>query len=106
VIEVGVPQLQRLPAGETHRPFAVSPTHLGLDEYDLVEQGLISHHYYLHGDRVTYGFTPLRYVWPAELDLMARLAGLRRHARYADWDRSPFTATSPKHVSVWEKPAG
>ena len=105
VIEVGVPQLQRLPPGETHRPFAVSPTHLGLDEYDLVEQSLVSHHYYLDGDRVRYEFTPLRYTWPAELDLMARLAGLRRRARYADWDRSPFTATSTKHVSVWETPA-
>ena len=105
VIEVGVPELQRLPRGETRRPFSVSPRHLGLDEYDLVEQGLVSHHYYLNGDRVRYEFTPLRYVWPTELDLMARLAGLRRHARYADWDRSPFTATSTKHVSVWEKPA-
>jgi len=106
VIEVGVPQLQRLPAGETHRPFASTPTHLGVDEYDLVEQGLISHHYYRAGDGWRYEATPLRFVWPAELDLMARIAGLRRHARYADWDRSPFTADSAKHVSVWAKPDG
>ena len=104
VIEVGVPQLQRLAVGETHRVFAATPTHVGVDEYDLVEQSLVSHHYYRDGDRLRYEFTPLRYVWPAELDLMARLAGLRRHARYADWDGSPFTATSAKHVSVWEKP--
>jgi hypothetical protein len=90
--------------GETHVPFAVTAGHLGIDEYDLVGQGLISHHYYLDGARVEYEMTPLRYVWPAELDLMARLAGLRPHARYADWDRTQFTATSTKHVSVWEKP--
>jgi hypothetical protein len=47
---------------------------------------------------------PFRSVWPAELDLMARLAGLRLRERWADWDRSPFTAESPKHVSAWEKP--
>ena len=75
VIEVGVPELQRLPRGERFVPFSVTARHLGFDEYDLVEQGLVSHHYYLDGDRVRYEFTPLRYVWPAELDLMARLAG-------------------------------
>ena len=106
VIEVGVPQLQRLPVGERFVPFAVTARHLGFDEYDLVEQGLVSHHYSIDGDRASVRPIPFRYVWPAELDLMARLAGLRRQARYADWDRSPFTATSPKHVSVWEKPAG
>ena len=105
VIEVGVPELQRLPRGERFVPFSVTARHLGFDEYDLVEQGLVSHHYSIDGDRVDVRPIPFRYVWPAELDLMARLAGLRRHARYADWDRSPFTATSTKHVSVWEKPA-
>ncbi|HVU91977.1 MAG TPA: class I SAM-dependent methyltransferase [Jatrophihabitans sp.] len=103
VIEVGVPQLQRLPPGETHRVFAATPTHFGVDEYDLVEQGLVSHHYHREGEAWRYEAVPLRYVWPAELDLMARLAGLRRVARYADWDRTPFTADSTKHVSVWEK---
>jgi SAM-dependent methyltransferase len=105
VIEVGVPQLQRLPVGERFVPFAVGARHLGIDEYDLVDQGLVSHHYSIDGDRVDVRPIPFRYVWPAELDLMARLAGLRRHARYAGWDRAPFTATSTRHVSVWAKPA-
>jgi len=106
VIEVGVPQLQRLPPGETFQPFDVSPTHLGFDEFDLVSQGLVSHHYTFDGDRVDVRSIPFRYVWPAELDLMARLAGLRPHARFADWDRAPFSASSSKHVSVWAKPSG
>jgi len=104
VIEVEVPQLQRLPPGERFVPFSVTSTHLGVDEYDLVEQGLISHHYSIEGDRVDVRAIPFRYVWPAELDLMARLAGLTLRERFADWDRTPFTATSVKHVSVWERP--
>src|SRR5438067_3284324 len=76
VIEVGVPALQRLPPGETVRPFDVSPTHLGFDEYDVVSQGLISHHYSLIDGRLEVVSMPFRYVWPAELDLMARLAGM------------------------------
>jgi len=76
VIEVGVPQLQRLPPGETVRAFALTPTHLGFDEYDTVNQGLISHHYRVEDGRLEASSLPLRYVWPSELDLMARLAGL------------------------------
>jgi hypothetical protein len=101
VVEVGVPDLQRLPFGETIRPFHVGERHLGFDEYDVVNQGLVSHHYWLEGDRLRAGSTPFRYVWPQELDLMAKLAGLRLCERWGDWDRSPFTATSEKHVSVW-----
>ncbi len=77
VIEVGVPDLQRLPRGEVYRPFAVTPDHLGFDEYDVLNQGLVSHHYAIGGDRVEKISMPFRYVWPAELDLMARLAGMR-----------------------------
>jgi SAM-dependent methyltransferase len=76
VIEVGVPQLQRLPPGETVRAFALTPTHLGFDEYDVANQGLISHHYSVVEGRLELMSVPFRYVWPAELDLMARLAGL------------------------------
>jgi SAM-dependent methyltransferase len=104
VIEVGVPDLQRLPAGERFRPFTVTGTHLGIDEYDVVNQGLVSHHYRVGDEGVTLRSYPFRYVWPAELDLMAQLAGLRLLGRWADWDRSPFTADSGKHVSVWAKP--
>jgi SAM-dependent methyltransferase len=105
VIEVGVPQLQRLPPGERFQPFDVSPGHLGFDEFDVVTQGLTSHHYFLDGDRVRAMSVPFRYVWPSELDLMARLAGMRLRERWADWSREPFTADSRSHVSVWEKPA-
>ena len=105
VIEVGVPELQRLPPGETVRPFTVTPTHLGFDEYDVVNQGLVSHHYSLIDGRWSASSTPFRYVWPTELDLMARLAGLTLRERWTDWDRTPFTAESRQHVSVWQKPS-
>jgi SAM-dependent methyltransferase len=103
VVEVGVPDLQRLPPGETVRPFHVSERRWGFDEYDVAGQGLISHHLEIDGDRVHRNSIPFRYVWPAELDLMARLAGLRLRERWGDWDRRPFTADSRKHVSVWER---
>jgi SAM-dependent methyltransferase len=105
LIEVGVPSLQRLPPGETVRPFRVTPTRLGFDEYDIARQGLISHHYTVTDGRLDVLSVPFRYTWPAELDLMARLAGMRLEDRWADWDRSPFTSDSRKHVSVWRKVA-
>jgi SAM-dependent methyltransferase len=103
VIEVGVPGLQRLPPGETVRPFTVTPVHLGFDEYDVADQGLISHHYWVVDGRLETLSAPFRYVWPSELDLMARLAGMSLRERWADWDRAPFTSDSGSHVSVWEK---
>jgi SAM-dependent methyltransferase len=104
VVEVGVPQLQRLPPGERFRPFDVSADHLGFDEYDVVGQGLVSHHWYTDDGRSwERRSTPFRYVWPAELDLMARLGGMRLRDRFAGWRREPFTAASAKHVSVWVK---
>jgi SAM-dependent methyltransferase len=105
VIEVGVPQLQRLPPGERFQPSSVTPTHLGFDEFDVVTQALTSHHYVVDGDRVHAMSLPFRYVWPCELDLMARLAGMRLRERWGDWAREPFTSDSRAHVSVWEKPA-
>jgi SAM-dependent methyltransferase len=105
VIEVAVPDLQRLPFGETVRAFTVSPTRLGFDEYDVAAQGLISHHYWVDGDRVEVFSVPFRYVWPAELDLMARLAGMSLRERWGGWKREPFTSESTSHVSVWQKPA-
>lgn len=105
VIEVGVPGLRRLPPGQTVVPFAVTPGRLGFDEYDLVNQGMVSHHFWESGDRWENVSIPFRYVWPAELDLMARLAGLALRERWADFTREPFTADSEKHVSVWQKPA-
>jgi SAM-dependent methyltransferase len=103
VIEVGIPALQRLPPGETVRPFNVSPTRLGFDEYDVVSQGLVSHHYTVVDGRLEVFSVPFRYVWPSELDLMARLAGMRLRERWGGWRREPFTSDSTSHVSVWEK---
>jgi len=103
VIENGLPQLQRLPPGETVRAFALTPTHLGFDEYDVASQGLISHHYRVEDGKLELASVPFRYVWPAELDLMARLAGMTLRERWGGWKREPFTSDSTKHVSVWEK---
>ncbi len=103
VIETGVPQLRRLPPGDTIVPFDVSPNHLGFEEYiDLVGQISISHHYVIEGDRARTSAAAFRYVWPSELDLMAELAGMELEHRWADWQRSPFTGESPSHVSVWQ----
>jgi SAM-dependent methyltransferase len=105
VIEVEVPALQRLPPGETVRAFAVSPDHLGFDEFDVAAQGLVSHHYRVAGGQLEVHSVPFRYVWPSELDLMARLAGMTLRERWGGWDREPFTGDSTAHVSVWQKPS-
>jgi SAM-dependent methyltransferase len=105
VIEVEVPQIRRLPPGDTVRAFDVSPNHLGFDELDAARQLGVSHHYWIADGRSETLSMPFRYVWPAELDLMARLAGLRLRERWGDWKREPFTSDSGMHVSVWEKPA-
>jgi SAM-dependent methyltransferase len=105
VIEVGVPSLRKLPPGETIRAFHVSETRWGIDEFDVANQGLISHHFeIIDGGRLERLSIPFRYVWPAELDLMAEVAGMRLRERWAGWQREPFTSESIKHVSVWEKP--
>jgi hypothetical protein len=101
VLEVMIAELQRLPRGETWLAFDVSPEHIGFDEYDVANQGLISHHYDPRDGR--YSTFPGRYLWPSELDLMARLAGMTLRERWSGWNREPFTSESTKHVSVWEK---
>lgn len=104
VIEVGVPKLRGLAAGQTILPFSLTAEHMGFDEYDVLNQGLVSHHFYRGDDgRFERRSFPFRYVWPAELDLMARLAGMSREARWAGWQREEFTADSPAHVSVWQR---
>ncbi len=105
VIEVMIPALQRLPAGETVRVYHVSPSYLGFDEYDVVSQGLISHYCSLSDGKGEVSSLPFRYVWPSELDLMARLAGLTLRERWGGWKREPFTKDSTVHVSVWQKNA-
>jgi hypothetical protein len=104
VVEVGVPQLRRLPPGETVQVFTFTPTRVGFDELDVAQQLGVSHHIWL-GDEPRHFSMPWRFAWPAELDLMARIAGLRLRERWADWGRAPFTSESVNHVSVWEKPA-
>jgi len=105
VIEVGVPRLQELQPGETFRVFHVSDNRWGFDEYDVANQGLISHHFEIVDGRAERLSIPFRYAWPSELDLMAQLAGMSLRDRWSGWKREPFTSDSDKHVSVWEKPA-
>ena len=105
VIECLMPDLRRLPEGATAVVFDIGERHWGIDEYDVANQGLISHHFNVVDGKVEYGAWPFRYVWPAELDLMAELAGLRLRERWGGWQREPFTSDSRKHISVWEKPA-
>jgi len=102
VVEIMMPELQRIPPGETFLPFDVSPEHLGFDEYDVATQGLTSHHY----DPRTgeYGTFPGRYIWPAELDLMAQLGGMSLRERWGGWRREPFMSESRSHVSIYQKP--
>jgi SAM-dependent methyltransferase len=103
VVEVQVPDLRRLPPGESFRPFTVSATRLGFDEYETASQGLISHHYRVVDDKLEVWSIPFRYVWPSELDLMARIAGMTLRERWSGWKREPFMGDSTMHVSVWEK---
>jgi hypothetical protein len=83
----------------------VRPDYLGVDEYDVANQGLISHHYRVGDGKVDVQSVPFRYVWPAELDLMARLAGMRLAERWSGWRGEPFTSESEMHVSVWRQEA-
>jgi SAM-dependent methyltransferase len=106
VIENYVPELRRLPPGETTRVFTATPAHLAYEDYDVATQTAVSHHYWVIDGRLQTFSSPHRYVWPAELDLMARLAGLGLRERWADWLRTPFTGESRSHISVWAKPMG
>jgi trans-aconitate methyltransferase len=103
VIEARVPELQRLPSGQAVLPWRADPDGMSYYVYDVVGQRLSGQHYYFVDGRVQASPTEMRYAWPAELDLMARLAGMRLEDRWASWGREPFTALSPAHVSVYEK---
>ena len=105
LIECNVPELRKLPIGATTVVFDMSETHIGIDEYDVANQGLVSHHFSKVAGRFGYSSGPFRYVWPAELDLMAELAGLRLWERWGGWDRRPYESESRMHISIWEKPA-
>ena len=103
VIETQVPPLQRIPFGETRLAFASDPDHFGIDAFDVATQGYTSHHIWPAREGHRHLAIPFRYAWPAEMDLMARLAGLTRESRWAGWDRLPFDRFSTHHVSVWQK---
>ena len=110
LIEVGLPDLRRLPPGQDTVPFRVAPDHegggyAGFDQYDVVTQQFTSTHVTVSGDGSgKFRRIPFRYAWPAEMDLMARIAGLELRHRWSGWDRSELTPESTKHVSVWAKP--
>ena len=105
VIDLWVPGIRRLPPGQVAVPFEVGATHTGFDTVDLSTQQGTSHHYSREPDgSYRYSTSNFRSIWPAECDLMARLAGLEFAGRWADWSHSPFTSDSERHVSVWRKP--
>jgi len=105
VMEVGVPDLRRLPPGERVRAFSISQSRFGFDEYtDFTDQIVYSHHYWTDAGNLRNFSAPYRFVWPSELDLMARIANMTLHERWAGWTREPFTDESGSHVSVWKKP--
>jgi SAM-dependent methyltransferase len=104
VIEVGVPDLRRLPPGQRVVPFRTEPTGWAYDIYHVATQAMTSNYVHVIDGRAEYRSIPFRYVWPAELDLMAQLAGLRLRDRWEGWSREPFTDESARHVSVWQKP--
>lgn len=104
VVELWVPDIRRFPPGQAAVPFAVGERHTGFDTLDMVTQQGTSHHYRRAEDgSVSYGFSNFRYLWPAECDLMARLAGMELEQRHADWNGTTFTSDSESHVSVWRK---
>ncbi|MEA3055412.1 MAG: hypothetical protein QOD30_844 [Actinomycetota bacterium] len=104
VLEIVVPQLRRLPPGELARVFTLEPGHVGIETFDdVIGQVSWSHHWIDADGRMVRHSAPYRYIWPAELELMGRLAGFRLRDRWADWDRSPFTNDSPSQVAVFEK---
>ncbi|WP_426131904.1 class I SAM-dependent methyltransferase [Pararhizobium sp. PWRC1-1] len=103
LIETQVPPIQKLPFGETMSAFACSPSHMGIDDFDIATQCYTSNHVWTDGDETTSLRIPFRYVWPSELDLMGKLAGLELEDRWSDWEKSPFDRLSKKQISVWRK---
>ena len=103
VVEARVPELQRLPLGQTVLPWRADPDVMSFYVYDVVSQRLSGRHYHFEVGRVQPSPIEMRYAWPAELDLMARLAGMRLEHRWGGWRREPFTHLSPAHISVYSK---
>ncbi|MEO3889244.1 class I SAM-dependent methyltransferase [Nonomuraea sp. B5E05] len=107
VIELWVPELRKLPPGQQATVFTAEPGYIGLDTYDVLRQLVVSHHFRFDESKRAQLFrSPHRYIWPAELDLMAQLAGFELESRHADWAGAEFTAESRSHVSVYRLPLG
>ncbi len=105
VIELWVPDLRVLPPGQVGTVDRVENGYLVVDTYDVLNQGVVSHHVrFPPGGPASVFLSAHRYIWPAELDLMAQLAGFALESRHADWDGTPFTAESGSHVSVYRLP--
>ena len=104
LIEDQIPTLQQLPVGKSISAFDATEEHVGIDEFDLASQLVISRHYWIEGESVEMFQSKHRYAWPGEYDLMARIAGLELHNRWAGWDRSEFGSESKSHISIWRKP--
>jgi SAM-dependent methyltransferase len=103
VIENYIPELQRLPPGVTRHVFTATSAHVGFEEYDFATQIAVSHHFWVIDGKLEAHSSPHRYVWPSELDLMARLAGMTLRERWSNWHRERFTSESRNHISVWQK---
>jgi SAM-dependent methyltransferase len=103
IVENYLPELRRLPPGDNIHVFTRTGTHLGFEEYDVAAQVAVSHHYWMIDGQLTTLSSAHRYLWPAELDLMARFAGMTLRERWSDWRRTPFTSESHNHISVWVK---
>jgi SAM-dependent methyltransferase len=105
VIELWVPELRKLPPGLQATVWQSEPGYIGLDTYDVLQQRVVSHHFHFGSGAEAQLFrSPHRYIWPAELDLMAELAGFELETRHADWAGAEFTADSRSHVSVYRLP--
>ncbi|MFJ9246589.1 class I SAM-dependent methyltransferase [Streptomyces sp. NPDC101776] len=106
VVELWVPELRRLPPGQTATVWRTDADYIGLDTYDVLHQRVVSHHFrYDETEQAHLGRSPHRYIWPAELDLMGQLAGFELESRHGDWSGAEFTAESRDHVSVYQIPA-
>lgn len=105
VVEAFVPDPTRFDRGQRVDVTRVETERVVLDVslHDPVGQRTVAQHVIIEGGKVRQVPVRVRYAWPAEMDLMARLAGLRLRSRQGGWREEPFTAESPRHISVYER---
>jgi SAM-dependent methyltransferase len=106
VVECFVPDLSRFDRHQRIGVDSVSLEEVQLEttRHDPVNQRSDGVHVVLREDGIKLYPVHLRYAFPSEIDLMARLAGLRLRDRFGGWRGDPFTSASPGHVSIYEKP--